>query len=276
MGDPLITLGARRGRNIAVLFILALSVVVVHQAYSISLHRTDSPVGWLLLGLMLFLALYNLRKKLPTLPLGTSANWLQFHIYAGLLTIVLFVLHIEMRIPNGTLEVTLALLFLLIVGSGILGLALSRGLARRLRIRGEEVIYERIPAMRQQVLQKAEELFEQSISESSSTVIVEFYNRRLVNFFMGPRNFLWHLLGSERPRQLLLMDLGALDRYLSAQELESVAKLNTLIHHKDDLDYHTALQGTLKYWVFLHIPLTYSLLIIALLHAILASAYRAG
>ncbi len=225
---------------------------------------------------MLFLALYNLRKKLPALPLGTLANWLQFHIYAGLLTVVLFVLHIEMRIPNGTLEVTLALLFLLIVGSGILGLALSRGLARRLRIRGEEVIYERIPAMRQQVLQKAEELFEQSISETSSTVIVEFYNQRLVNFFMGPRNFLWHLLGSERPRQLLLMDLGALDRYLSAQERETVAKLNILIRHKDDLDYHIALQGTLKYWVFLHIPLTYSLLIISLLHAILASAYRAG
>jgi len=276
MGDPLITLVARRGRNIAVLFILSLFLVVVHQAYSISLHRIDFPAGWLLLGLMLLLTLYNLRKKLPMLPLGTATNWLQFHIYAGLLTVVLFVLHIEMRIPNGILEVTLALQFLLIVGSGILGLALSRGLARRLRIRGEEVIYERIPAMRQQVLQKAEELFERSLPETGSMVIVEFYNQRLVNFFMGPRNLLWHLLGSGRPLQILLMDLGALDRYLSSEERETMAEFNTLIHHKDDLDFHTALQGTLKYWVFLHIPLTYSLLIIALLHAILASAYRAG
>jgi len=276
MGDPLITLVARRRRNIAILFILSLFLVVVHQAYSISLHRIDSPAGWLLLGLMLLLTLYNLRKKLPMLPLGTATHWLQFHIYAGLLTVVLFVLHIEMRIPNGILEVTLALQFLLIVGSGILGLALSRGLARRLRIRGEEVIYERIPAMRQQVLQKAEELFERSITENGSTIIVEFYNQRLVNFFMGPRNLLWHLLGSGRPLQILLMDLRALDRYLSSEERETMAELNTLIHHKDDLDFHTALQGTLKYWVFLHIPLTYSLLIIALLHAILASAYRAG
>lgn len=225
---------------------------------------------------MIFLALYNLRKKLPILPLGSATNWLQFHIYTGLLAVVLFVLHIEMRIPNGTLEVTLALLFLALVGSGILGLALSRWLARRLRVRGGEVIYERIPAMRQQVIQKAEALFEQSLSESKSTVIVEFYNQRLVHFFMGPRNFLWHLLDSERPRHLLLMDLGALDRYLSDQERACIDDLIYLVNQKDDLDYHAALQGTLKFWVFLHIPLTYSLLIIALLHAILASAYRAG
>ena len=40
--------------------------------------------GYLMLAAVLFLALYNVRKKLPFVPLGSSAAWLQWHIYVGL------------------------------------------------------------------------------------------------------------------------------------------------------------------------------------------------
>ena len=40
--------------------------------------------GYLLLAAVLFLALYNVRKKLPFLPLGSSAAWLQWHMYVGI------------------------------------------------------------------------------------------------------------------------------------------------------------------------------------------------
>ena len=53
-------------------------------------------------------------------------------------------------------------------------------------------------------------------------------------------------------------------------------EMGSLIRGKDDLDHQDALQGTLKYWLFIHIPLTYSLLILSLVHALLASAYSAG
>ncbi len=255
---------------------LTICVVLVYAAYTVTLRPTSFLSGWLLFVLMLALASYNIRKKLPFLPLGTSAGWLQFHIYAGLLTVVLFVLHSGLHVPNGALEVTLALLYVAVAGSGIMGLALSRLLARRLAIHGEEVIFERIPAMRKHLRERAEELVEQSASETSSIVLADFYVSRLAPFFDGPGNFWDHLFESDRPRHTLLAALGALDRYLSAKEREYVREMGSLIRVKDNLDYHDALQGTLKYWLFIHIPMTYSLLILSLVHAVLASAYGAG
>ncbi len=38
--------------------------------------------GYFLLAVMFVLAGYNVWKKLPFLPLGSSEGWLQFHIYA--------------------------------------------------------------------------------------------------------------------------------------------------------------------------------------------------
>ena len=42
--------------------------------------------GWALLVGMFVLTIYNVRKKLPFLPLGKSETWLQIHIYLGFFT----------------------------------------------------------------------------------------------------------------------------------------------------------------------------------------------
>jgi hypothetical protein len=48
------------------------------------------------------------------------------------------------------------------------------------------------------------------------------------------------------------------------------------VRQKDGLDYHHALQLTLKLWLFVHIPLTYSLLIFSLVHLVLVYAFAGG
>ena len=45
------------------------------------------------------------------------------------------------------------------------------------------------------------------------------------------------------------------------------------VQRKDDLDYQYALQGALKLWLFVHIPLTYGLLVLAIFHGLAACAY---
>ena len=42
---------------------------------------------------------------------------------------------------------------------------------------------------------------------------------------------------------------------------------------KDQLDFHQAMQGLLKGWLFVHIPLTYALLLFALVHLVLVYAF---
>ena len=76
------------------------------------LNATSFDTGYVLLAAILFLALYNFRKKLPVLPWTTSAGWLQLHLYVGLSTAVLLGLHVAWRLPNGIFETILATLYL--------------------------------------------------------------------------------------------------------------------------------------------------------------------
>ncbi len=272
----MMTFASRHWGTITIWSVLILLLMGIYAASVVSPYRTTFFSGWLLFVLILALVFYTLRKRLPFVPPETSVDWLQFHVSAGLLTLVLFVLHIGLRVPNGPLEVTLALLYAAGAGSGLVGFILSRTLPRRLATRGEEVIFEQIPVMQKRLRENVAGIVERTVSEEHSTTLADFYNRRLASFLDGPRNYWRHLFASTRSRSALLADLGALDCHLSEKERENVEELRTLIRVKDDLDCQDALQGTLRYWLFIHIPLAYSLLILSLVHAIVVSAYTTG
>ncbi|MGO8764424.1 MAG: hypothetical protein ACLQSR_04720 [Limisphaerales bacterium] len=230
--------------------------------------------GWVLLAAMLALAFYNARKKLPFLPLGNSETWLQIHIYLGFFTVLLFLIHLNFRLPRGWFEITLAWLFALVCGSGVAGLLFSRVLPRRLATRGGEVIYEKIPALRHALKTEAERL---SLgAEAKSPLIAEFYARELAGFFAGPNHCWLHLVESRRPLNALLAALDDLRRTGSEAERATLEKLAALVRQKDGLDYHRALQLALKLWLFVHIPLTYGLLIFTALHIALVFGFSGG
>lgn len=268
-------LAARRWFHSAIsILLVGLSAVVYRVGItSFSQTRFYEVSGWVLFGLLLALALFTIRKKLPFLPLFTAASWLQVHLYAGVLSVVLFLGHIKMAVPNGTLEIGLTVLFLLVVGSGLVGWGLSRIIPKRLTTRGSQVIYERIPEFRKRLGERAASVVEQAIEDTGTATIPDFHAKRLIAFFAGPQNFWPHLFQSNRPRVRLSNELAAMDRYLNDVERTHVGELSQLVQFKDDLDYQYAHQTMLKYWLFVHIPLTYSLLMVALVHGILMLAY---
>ena len=65
-------------------------------------------------------------------------------------------------------------------------------------------------------------------------------------------------------------------RFLNREEREVMKQIAELVRRKDTLDYHHSLQLTLKLWLFVHIPLTYSLLIFSLVHIVLVYAFSGG
>jgi hypothetical protein len=266
-------------------------VWLVYQAYSFTLFRTQYLSGWSLLLAIVFLAAYNVRKKLPFLPLAASSTWLQFHIYVGWFTFFLFFFHIDFRMPNGILESMLAWLYLFVAVSGVVGLWISRLYPPRIsrherayiagqesenRKFGEEVIFERIPIYIRRVRDEAEELVVRSGEESKSDSISDFYIDRLHAYFARPRNFWLHNLESNRPLNTLLGEAAVLQRYLSEKERAILSELTELIRVKDQLDYQYALQAVLKRWFFIHIPLTYGLLLLALFHVVIVYAFSGG
>jgi len=244
--------------------------------------------GWFLFTLMVLLAAYNGRKKLPFLPAIRSETWLQFHIYVGFFTVALFAVHVGMRVPGGWFEAVLAWLYILVTASGVLGLIISRIFPKRLTTRGGEVIFEQIPVVRRALADEAEALALKALSESKNTTIMDFYTQHLQGYFAGPRNFVGHLFEVSSPLNELLHRIGELNRFLNAQERVILygkqdadpAKrkdgLADLVRQKDSLDYHYSLQLALRLWLFVHIPLSYSLLLFSVVHVVLVFAFSGG
>jgi hypothetical protein len=240
-----------------------------------SLHHAGWPTGYSLFACLLFLAAYNWRKKLPFLPaLGSSTMWMQLHIYVAFFSIAVFLLHIGPAVPDGLLERLLACLFAVVAGSGMYGLYLTRSIPRKLTATGYEVIYEQIPAKRRALIQQARSLILETVR--STDVLAQYYIRHLARFMECRRSLAYNLSPSLRTSKSLIADMNQLDRYLSPAQRIASRKLSSLIRRKEDLDYHRALQGRLKLWLFLHIGMTYGLLIVSALHGIMAHAFGGG
>jgi len=254
----------------------SITVVSVFASWEGATTRAAYLTGWLLFGVMVLLTSYNWFKKIPYLPLGRSEVWLEFHLYAGVFTGLLFLLHVRGHWPTGWFEIILAGLYTVVMGSGIVGIIISRGWPKRLTARGGEVPFERIPLVRRALCEQAETLALNSVAESKSATIAEFYARRLHAFFAGPQNFLLHLVEVRLPLNELLNDLNDLNRFLNESERKVAAPLVELVRQKDGLDYQHALQLTLRLWLFIHIPVTYSLMLWSIAHIVLVYGFSAG
>jgi hypothetical protein len=273
MGEPVKSFDSRLKRNLVASCLLAVLLIVGFAAISATLTHENFVTGWLLAAAIGLLATYNLRRNLPFLPLGSSSEWLQLHVYLGFLGIILFGLHVGVAVPNGPLEIGLASIFGLVAVSGIFGLIMARSVPQRLSRRGEEVLYDRIPKFRHQLMDRAEALSLRAVEETGSTTIADYYTDRLRPFFDGPRNSLGHVFEIRRRRHHLLDEMRDLERYLNENETAILRDIAELTRAKDDLDYHYALQSMMKRWQFIHVPLSFALIILVLLHLVVVYAF---
>jgi hypothetical protein len=229
--------------------------------------------GLLLLFLIFALTLFNARKKLPFLPLVRASTWLQIHIYAGWFCLFVFLLHIGFRLPNGPFEITLALVFCIVILSGFFGLFISRDLPPRLARSGEPLLYERIPAFRLRIQREVEELVRQAERDTGSSTLGNFYVQYLRAFFVHRPRAFSALRRSGRKWHAVLAETSALDRYLNEREKAIAAELRDWIETKHNLDFQYASQRLLKFWLFVHIPFTYSLILLGVVHGVVATLY---
>jgi hypothetical protein len=272
----MIPFARQRWLGFALFIAASLAIVSWHAQWAGRVPRLAYLTGWALFAVILALTFYNARKKLPFLPLFPSETWLQFHIYAGLITGALFAVHVSYHWPTGWFEGVLAWLYTLAMLSGFYGLFLSRTIPKRLTTRGGEVLFESISAIRRALADRAEALALKSVAEAKSTTIADFYARELKDFFDGTRNLTLHFFEVRSPLQGLLNQISDLNRYLSPPERATLGEIADLVRQKDGLDYHYSLQRALKLWLFTHIPLTYALLLWTLAHIVIVSAFSGG
>lgn len=233
--------------------------------------------GWTLFVVMIFLALYNLRKQFPVPPLISSRLWLQFHLYGGLFTVIAFWAHAgSLWAPTGWFEGALWLLYMGVAVSGVIGLFITRTFPQRLTSRGEEVVFERIPEVLRDLRLKVELLAENSIEETGAPTIAQFYTARLRRFFLRPRNSVRHIVGYHASLSRRMKELEDQYRYLDDKGRRTLSEIARCVRAKDALDHQYALQFVLKTWLFIHIPLTYAVIVFAIVHVLLVHAFYGG
>ena len=266
---------SQRGTRLAISTATILLLGWLLQIYATALNNSQWLSGWILVGLIVVLMLYNVRKKIPFLPMGRNRSWLQVHLYVGLVATFLFMMHLQWRWPDGTIELFLALLFVFISASGVAGILMSRLFAQRLAHQGEQLIFERIPGFAVTLRESAEALVRESIDVTESTTLADFYSRNVAGFFARPRFSFRYLFNSRQRYFKLANELAAQERYMNDKEKEFTEQLLELVTQKNSLDTQYALQLTLKSWLFLHIPLTYAMVLVLLAHIVLVYGFGA-
>lgn len=265
----------RRIRLIGVTIALLTLFAALVWYQNSNLQRSSFTTGYFLFGCIVFLASFNLRKKLPFLPaIGSASSWMQLHIYVGFSTFLIFAFHIGWKIPNGLFESFLAGIYLFVALSGVYGLYITRTFPKKLAGLSEEVIYERIPSFRTKIARQTRELVLNACD--STDVLAKFYVNRLAWYLERPRGLVYMMSPTGTMRRRILTEIRDLDRYLAPDQREVSKQLKEFVQKKDDLDYHSALQGKLKLWMFLHVGFTYSLLVVSILHGVMAHAFYGG
>ncbi|MBF0176487.1 MAG: hypothetical protein HQL63_06520 [Magnetococcales bacterium] len=250
----------------AILFLLLMGYGV--RFLGASLRNTSHVTGWILLGALLLLTLHTLRKRLSMLPIGAMHRWTGLHILVGSVTMPLFFFHVGNWIPSGAFDTILALCFWFVALSGVVGFLLYRNVPKRLTRRGVEVIQERISIFREEARREVEQAVVSLAHTTGSTTLAEFYEFRLRDFFSRVCNPHEHLLDWNRSRFVLLNEIKSLERYLDAREMEVLGRIEALVLRKDDLDYHCTLQGAMKIWLLVHLPLTFGMWILVAWHVL--------
>lgn len=229
--------------------------------------------GYILAILALSLGFLAIRKRLPGLPIGSASTWLKVHVTSGVVLLFVFWLHLGTIWPSGPFEQIFALSFYLLIGSGLVGRLLQKGLPLVLASTGGEVILERIPREVIRIREQIEDLLIECSAETGELSLALAYEESLAWYFRRPRFVLSSIFGLPRGRHWFNNQAAILERSLSSNQQPYLDQVKILASRKYFLDQHYALQNILKYWLFLHIPAAVFFYVFAIWHTVLVHIY---
>lgn len=240
--------------------------------------------GWVLAGGMFVQVYFHVARKKGNLSPKSALRWRKIHIFLGYLLIAAFVLHSDFSLPDTGFEWALWAAFVLVALSGIFGTYLAWSLQTK-RLIDEAVSYDRIPIRRADLARGVHAAVVETDPSAAAialpappydTWIVDLYIDHLRDFFQEPRNYTAHLIGSQRPLKQLTDEIDNLSRYVDQPRQEKLAIIKGLVVEKDRLDFARVHLGLTKAWLFIHVPVTYTLIVLTVLHVLVVYAYSAG
>ncbi len=252
--------------------------------YASSLRDPRYLDGWILAGGMSLQLYFHIAIKTARLSAKSIMRWRKVHIFLGYLLLAAFVSHSDLSLPDTGFEWALWAGFALVSLSGIFGSYLTWALKAKHGIT-EGLSFDRIPARRAQLAQEVHALVTQTDPSGTEIAlpappyeawIMDLYTNHLRDFFQTPGHATAHLIASQRPLTRLTDEIDDLSRYVDKKSQDKLAAIKTLMIEKDRLDFARVYFGLTKGWLFVHVPATYALVVLTVLHILVVYAFSSG
>jgi len=206
--------------------------------------------------------LYAAKRRMLRYNLGKSSSWVQFHLYGGALFAVLVLMHTGFRLPVGAMNWMLWILSLWVTGSGLFGVMLQRWIPTILSSGlSVEALYDRIPDLVAGIRERAER-----IVAGSTETVRDFYSATVAGALSAPQYRAIYFLDVTGGIKEKLKPFEYVRPLLTAEEKDRLSQLEEMFRTKLELDAHYTLQRPLRWWLYTHVPLSFALVILVVLH----------
>ncbi len=214
--------------------------------------------------LILLLAFFGIRKRWYRSTFGTLEQWLQSHIYLGLLVLLILVFHTGMRF-NDRIAVATFVLVVIVVASGAFGAILYVTVPRLLTEVESNLTVEEMSDQLNQ-LGRAMARIASGRSTAFQRIHDELTRQAMPRGLAG-----WRLIVSRgRRAKQESADWARLIALVPKEEQEDLRQMLVLSRQRRELllrlIYQQRYKNVLEAWLYIHIPFTIALLVMAAVH----------
>jgi hypothetical protein len=260
------------------IFVVLLAIVAGTFIWS---ARREFPHGGSLVGLsfgtagyllILLLAYYGIRKRSYRSNFGTLEQWLQSHIYLGLLVLVLLTLHTGWRF-NDMVAVTTFVLCVIVVFSGIAGAIFFVTVPRLLTEVESNLTVDEIS---QQLNQLGRNMARTASGRSAPFIRIYegLIGESMPGWLAG-----WRLLFARMRRKSSQTgaDWSKLLALVGKEEQDQLRQMLVLSRQRKELlmrlMYQQRYKNILEFWVYIHVPVTIALIAMGTVHVVAVFYY---
>lgn len=246
-------------------------------------------------AMMVFAALLAARKKVRIWRVGRAQTWMRGHLWLGLLSFPVILFHSGFAF-GGSLTRVMMWIFVVVIVSGVAGAALQHFLPRLMLARlPMETIYEQIPHVRAQLLVEADGIVSDAcggvavitdpaaeratggasklqsavrIDADESAPLREFYLTEMRPYVAEPD--VTHSLADRHHGDQVFARLRTL---LPAAFHTALSALENICEEERQLSRQRRMHAWLHGWLLTHIPLSFALLVLAIVHIVTALRY---
>lgn len=247
------------------------------------------------LGFMIFAGLLSLRKRFPVWRMGRAQTWMRGHLWLGLISYPIIFFHSGFSFGHGALTFWMMVLFTIVIISGLVGAALQHYMPRMVtQMVPMETIYGDSSHVVRDLQEEAERIVGDvcgpvvamsataaSASGMSISTVVQvmdkaavaemqrFYENEMLPYLRhaGARG---SALANSNTAGAMFKNLRTL---LPTAVHEALNDLENICYEKRQIDLQAKLHRFLHGWLFVHIPLSYALLVMGAIHAVVALRY---